>query len=237
MKHIKKEIIDYIKKNRISTTEVADALGKKGVLNGVMALCSDQFKVGKVRNVFTANNSNYALHEQLRAIEIGDIVCVHTYNCDDRAVLGDLIAKFSLLYKQAEAIVVNGLVRDGSRLKRERYSIWAKGITPLGCFNTVAERFPLDIENEIRDRTDDGIVVCDDGGVVIIPNTWVKSEMMDRLARIEMQEDIWYFCLNTLKWDTKKIVCDKAYLKESDLLSTVQLSQLEELMKPLDENE
>jgi hypothetical protein len=49
-----------------------------------------------------------------------------------------------------------------------------------------------------------------------------------------MQEDIWFFCLDTLKWDTKKIVCEKAYLKETDLLSSVHVQQLKELNRPLD---
>ena len=49
-----------------------------------------------------------------------------------------------------------------------------------------------------------------------------------------MQEDIWFFCLDTLKWDTKKIVCDKAYLTEQGLLSSIHIEQLKELEKPLD---
>jgi 4-hydroxy-4-methyl-2-oxoglutarate aldolase len=52
-----------------------------------------------------------------------------------------------------------------------------------------------------------------------------------------MQEDIWFFCLDTLKWDTKKIVCDKDYLKESDLFSKVHLERLNILKRPLDYEE
>lgn len=52
-----------------------------------------------------------------------------------------------------------------------------------------------------------------------------------------MQEDIWLFCLDTLKWDTKKIVCDRAYLTEQGLLSSVHVEQLKELEKSLDGRE
>ena len=38
---IKKEIIDKIRKNRISTTEVADCLGKAGFLRGHTLLIED----------------------------------------------------------------------------------------------------------------------------------------------------------------------------------------------------
>ena len=62
----------------------------------------------------------------------------------------------------------------------------------------------------------------------------LDGNMLTRLHRLEMQEDIWFFCLDTLKWDTKKIVCEKAYLQETGLLSSVHVEQLKELNKPLD---
>ena len=61
-----------------------------------------------------------------------------------------------------------------------------------------------------------------------------NSYQFNRLHRIEMQEDIWFFCLDSLKWDTKKIVCDKAYLQETDLLSSIHIEKLNELNRPLD---
>jgi hypothetical protein len=72
--------------------------------------------------------------------------------------------------------------------------------------------------------------------VTVIARNLLNDEMLKRLHRIEMQEDIWFFCLDTLKWDTKKIVCDKAYLTQTDLLSSVHVDQLKELNKPLDQN-
>mgnify|MGYP002151697664 CR=1 FL=1 len=209
---IKNKIIEYIKENRISTTEVADALGKKGVLSGVQSMLNVVHRVGIIRTIFSANNSNYFVHEQIRDIEKGEVVIIYTHNCDDRAIIGDLVSKFVLLYKGASAIVVDGLVRDAARLKRENYAVWAKGVTPLGCFNERADPFPVHQENEIRRQVNGGIAICDDGGVVIIPNDHINPEMLLSLKKIEQQEDIWNFCLNTLKWDTKRIICDKEYL-------------------------
>lgn len=54
--------------------------------------------------------------------------------------------------------------------------------------------------------------------VTVVSPKRLTEEMVQRLERIEMQEDIWFFCLDTLKWDTKKIVCDKAYLTETGVL-------------------
>ena len=231
------KILEFCIANRVSTTEVADALGKAGVLPKVLPINLNQFRVGPVRAVFAANNSNYAVHDQVRDVQKGDVVIIFTNNCDDRAIIGDLICKYVLLYKGAAAVVVQGLVRDAARLRREGYAVWAEGVSPLGCYNTPAEPYPPDMEAQMRKSYEGGIAVCDDGGVTVIPQSLFTDEMLDRLSRIEMQEDIWFFCLDTLKWDTKKIVCDKAYLTEQGLLSSIHIEQLSELSQPLDKKQ
>ncbi len=229
------KIIKFCKKNRVSTTEVADALGKSGVIANVLPLNNGIYRVGRVRCVYTSNNSNWEVHEQIKNVNPEEIVIIFAKNCDeDRAIIGDLISKFVLLYKQASAIVVNGKVRDAARLMKDRYAVWSKGVSPLGCFNKPLGSFPTDETKHINQLYNHGVAVCDDGGVTVIPNKRLNEDILNRLQRIEMQEDIWSFCLDTLKWDTKKIVCDKDYLNETDLLSSTHLDQLKELNKPLD---
>lgn len=231
---IREQIIKYIRNNRVSTTEVADALGKSGVIPNLQPICQGEHKVGKVRCIFTANNSNYAVHEQITELQENEVALILPHNCDNRAIIGDLIAKFILLYRQCSAIIVDGMVRDVAALRREGFAIWSNGFSPLGCFNQKSEPTPKEIIDEKLRQYSGGVAVCDDGGVVVIPENQLTEEMLTRLQRIEMQEDIWFFCLDTLKWDTKKIVCDKDYLSDTELLSPVHMKQLEELSKPLD---
>ena len=63
------------------------------------------------------------MHEQIRDILPGEIVIIFTHNCKKKAIIGDLISRFILFYKQAEAIVVIGGIRDVSRLKRGVYLV------------------------------------------------------------------------------------------------------------------
>ena len=233
MSHSNK-ILEYCIANRVSTTEVADALGKSGVLPRVQPINFNQFRVGTVRTIFTANNSNYAVHGQIRDVQKGEVVIIFAHNCDNRAIIGDLVCKYILLYKGAAAVVVQGLVRDAARLRREGFAVWSEGVSPLGCYNTPVDPYPADIEEQMRKSYEGGIAICDDGGVTVISRSLLTAEMLDRLRRIEMQEDIWFFCLDTLKWDTKKIVCDKAYLNETEQLPEVFKNKVSELSKPLD---
>jgi 4-hydroxy-4-methyl-2-oxoglutarate aldolase len=231
------QIIEFCISNRVSTTEVADALGKSGVLPKILPINLNYHRVGRIRTVFAANNSNYSVHEQIRDVQKGEVVIIFTHNCGDRAIIGDLISKYVLLYKGAAAVVVQGLVRDAARLRREGYAVWSEGVSPLGCFNVPAEPFPNNLRKEIVESFEGGIAVCDDGGITVITRDLLDEAMLKRLQRIEMQEDIWFYCLDTLKWDTKKIVCDKAYLTEQNLLSRVHIEQMAELTKPLDLNQ
>lgn len=232
---IAQKIIDTIKLNRISTTEVADALGKKGVLHGLQPVTHDLHCVGPVRPVFTAYNTNYGIHDQVRQVEPDEVVVVYAHECEGRAIFGDLVSKFITLYRRAAAVAVNGLVRDAARLRRERYPVWSTGVTPLGCFNIQGEAFPADLEAQIRAEVEGGIAVCDDGGVVIIPAAEVNESMLDKLDKIELQEDVWFYCLNVLKWDTKKIVVDRDYLKEPGLLPAAYAEAMKTLETRLDQ--
>ncbi len=234
MTPIAEKIINIIKLNRISTTEVADALGKRGVLEGLLPVTHDMHCVGVVRPVFTAFNSNYGIHDQVRAVEPGEVVVVYAHECDGRAIFGDLVAKFITLYRRAAAVAVNGLVRDAARLRRERYPVWSSGVTPLGCFNVEGEPFPAEKEAAIRAAVEGGVAVCDDGGVVIIPAAELNEATLEKLEKIELQEDIWFYCLDVLKWDTKKIVVDREYLKQPGLLPATYAEAMKSLETRLD---
>ncbi len=228
---ITEQIIDFIRRNRVSTTEVADAMGKTGVIHNVKPMTPDLHKVGRVRAVFTCLGSNFGVHDQVRHVEEGEVVVISTHECDDLAILGDIITKFVVLYRGATALVVDGLVRDAARIKRERQPVWATGVTPLGCVNENRGPFPADREAELKKIYDGGVAVCDDGGVVVIPSDCLDQDMLERLQRIELQEDVWGYCLDTLKWDTKKIICERAYLELEDLLPPPQRKMINKLKK------
>ena len=134
---------------------------------------------------------------------------------EERALFGDLVSKYILLYLGNIGIVTNGYLRDAHTLVKENYPIWCSGVTPVGCFNkTVSQNTCADEILKRRERYDGCIMVCDDSGVVMIPKDRINEEFLDKLYFIEDQEDIWYDCIDRKKWSTFKTVCLKAYLEE-----------------------
>ena len=85
---MKDEIIDFILRNRRSTTEVADCLGKSGAIQGVKPLNRAKFAVGPVRWIYAYNESNWEMHDQIRNIEKGEVGLVEPFECNERAIFG-----------------------------------------------------------------------------------------------------------------------------------------------------
>lgn len=221
--------LELIEANKISSTEIGDVLGKTGQIEGVRALNKGLFKAGEVKVIYAINDSNYEVHKQLdEADDIKDkILFVYNVNCS-RAIFGDLVSKYIMLYKRAKAIVVNGKLRDAHTLIKEQYPIWCEGVSPIGCVNKVnGPKIELALLTELKEKYDGSIMVCDDSGVVMIPKDKIDKKLITRLEFIEFQEDIWFYCVDTLKMSTFETVCLKKYL-QADVIDKRLLEKLEE---------
>lgn len=229
------KVIDLIEANKISTTEVADVLGKSGQIEGIHALTPGQFIAGEVKVIYAINNSNYEVHKQLAETDdLKDkILFVYNVNCD-RAIFGALVSKYIMLYKRAKAIVINGKLRDAHRLIKEKYPIWLNDVTPIGCVNHPnGPDIDPSLLQEIKDKYEDSIMVCDDSGVVMIPKEKIDEKLISKLEFIEFQEDIWFYCVDTLKMSTFDTVCLKKYMN-GNMIDKKLLDKLNEFQKDLD---
>lgn len=220
------QVIDLIKHNRISTTEVADSLGKFGVLRGPEPLSRGHFVVGKIKHIIITEGNNSSIHAFLDSLEPGEVLLVTSESSDvqNLAVMGELMIKYAILYKGASAVVTNCCIRDTARILKEDYPVWCCGVSPLGATNNPIQHIEIGFLNG-------GILVADDGGAVVIPQHIVEADALDRLNLIEIQEDIWNFCINTLKWSTYETVVEKRYLTDNNSLPKHFSPALEALSK------
>jgi regulator of RNase E activity RraA len=230
MDSLKQRIISIIKKNRISTVEVSDALQKTGVIEGPKPIINGKFVVGEVQYIYGHSETNWPIHEQGEKINDGGILFVDTFFCNNKAAFGDIVAKYFILYKSIDGIVVNGLMRDIHTLIKENYPIWCVGTTPLGCYNRDIKPTDeiLQLAKDRKNYFEGGIMICDDSGCAFIEKKLITEETYRKLEFIELQEDIWYYCIDTLKWSTYKTICEKAYLNNPDILPNSLRDKLNE---------
>jgi len=226
---IRNKVISTIWENKISTTEIADVLGKKGAIKGVLPINPRHFRVGEVVFVYAYKESNWEVHEQIAEMDLADkIVYIHGIECADRAIIGDLISKYLFLYKRCKAIVINAPMRDAHTIIKENYPIWCMSASPIGCMNVKNEtQPPAEILDPLKKKFNKGVMICDDSGVVLIEEHQLQNDLLEKLKFIELQEDIWFFCIDTLKMSTYETVCLKKYLDESlvDKEKLIQLSK------------
>lgn len=215
MSNIADKIIEYLRKNRVSTTEVADCLGKSGVIENVQAVNRGHYVAAKVKWVYAHGESNWGVHEQICDLPEDYIVFVDVFECKNRAILGELVTKYILLYRGCKGLVVKGNVRDAAALIKENYPVWCEGFNPVGCFNKQCDTdIDEKLKSEHKEKYDETIMVCDDCGVVLIPKERHTEEFYEKLENIEKQEDIWFERLDYYKENTFEIVCQKKYLQD-----------------------
>lgn len=216
MNDLAAQIIDYIKINRVSTTELADALGKTGEINPLIKPVSKKMRcVGMVYYVPAINESNWYTHYYLQNVPKNAVVFVEGINCNNKAIFGSLVAKYACLYKQVSGMVVSGYIRDIQEIIKQDYPVWALGSTPIGCFN-VDNGIDEELIRKQQEKYNNGIILADDGGVIFVEKNKITKELLENIDRIEKQEDIWFDCIDRLKYSTFETVCLKKYLQKEE---------------------
>lgn len=207
-------IIEYIEKNRVSSTEVADCLGKTGLLDSKLKpILPKKSAVGKIFYAPSFNGSNWYTHYFLQDAPENHIILVEGINCGEKSIIGSLVAKYVMLYKRSKGIISLATLRDAHELIKEEYPIWAYGFSPIGLTKDDSG-FDDKIYQERKKEFEGGIIVADDCGVVLVKKEQLTEEFLQALKNIEEQEDIWFDCLDRLKYSTFEIVCQKKYLNK-----------------------
>lgn len=216
MTNIKQRILEYIKEYKMSTEEVSDAMGKVGVIRNIKPIAMGKYAVGEIEYIYTFDNSNWPIHEQIRDLDGGKIVFIDAINVSEMALFGQLVTRFMIQKKNAIAVVANGEVRDLQGLIEDQANVWCKGITPIGCYNVKVEASEETLKTVDKNKKfyEGSIAVCDDSGVVIISDEWITEEFLKKLENMRKQEKIWFDCVMNKNWDTYDTVCLKRYLEE-----------------------
>jgi regulator of RNase E activity RraA len=204
---MKEEVVKRILDTDASTTDVADAMGKRGLLSSARPLVPGLRRVGPGYCIHACGDSNWQIHDLARHTPEGAIVYVAVYGCGNKAVLGDLVVSYLLHKKHAAAVVVDGNVRDAHCIIKNEYPVWSKGVSPIGVGHDPAwlEGHEKEEMDKLAERINRSILVCDDSGVVMVEDF---DGILDRLEAIHQREIDWHRWLDE-GIDTFDFVCLK----------------------------
>jgi 4-hydroxy-4-methyl-2-oxoglutarate aldolase len=202
---MKEKVIEYILDTGISTADVADAIGKRGLLSVARPLVTGLRCVGPGYCIHACGDSNWQIHNLARNVPEGAIVFVSVYGCGNKAVLGDLVTSYLLHRKRATAVVVDGNVRDAHCIIKNKYPVWSKGVSPIGVGHDPVRLEGNDKEelNKLVERINRSVLVCDDSGVVMVEDF---DGILERLNAIHQREIDWHRQLDE-GVDTFDFVC------------------------------
>ena len=203
------EMFDIFKK--VSTSNISDAMHRKGAMQGISSKQPGKKLVGRAVTVRTFGG-DWA--KPIEAIDIsgpGDVIVIYNGN-RDIAMWGGLATQ-TALNRKLEGVVIDGAIRDYDEIQRTDFPVFAANIVPnagdpkgLGEINT-----EIVCGNQTVNSGD--IVIGDDSGVVVVPKerayeiarrseeVWKREK---RLAEEIRNGKTLAGALDLLKWESKK---------------------------------
>ncbi|MBZ3935173.1 3-hexulose-6-phosphate synthase [Methanimicrococcus blatticola] len=197
--------------NRVSTSNISDAMHRKGAMQGISSKIPGKKIVGKAVTV-RSFGGDWA--KPVEAIDIsgpGDIIVIYNGN-RDIAMWGGLATQ-TAVSRKLEGVVIDGAVRDFDEVQKMNFPVFAANIVPnAGDPKGLGE---INVEIVCGNQTvhPGDYIIGDDSGVVVVP-----KERAYEIAR--RSEEVWKHekrlfeeikngktlagALDLLKWETQK---------------------------------
>lgn len=161
----------------LPTSTLSDSMERTGGVRGVHPVPGGRWPrvAGPALTVRTRPGDNLVVHRALDLAEPGDVLVVDAGGALDRAVLGELMARWAAVRGLA-ALVVDGAVRDVEGLAAGPLPVFARGVNHLGPYKDGPGEIggPVQVGGTVVCAGD--VVVGDADGVAVVPR--------DRLAAV-----------------------------------------------------
>lgn len=171
----------------VSSATLSDAMGRHGALSGRIRPIYENIRmVGSALTVLCFPGDNLMTHKALQMVEHGDVLVI-----DDGDHDTGCFGHRSAMHARARGgvgVVASGSVRDVALLRRDRFPVFAGGVSPRAPQkNTPGSiNVPVHVGGIVVNPGD--IVVGDDDGVAVVPlaladEVLARANLRDRKER------------------------------------------------------
>ncbi|NLI62325.1 MAG: bifunctional hexulose-6-phosphate synthase/ribonuclease regulator [Methanosarcinaceae archaeon] len=177
------EIIEIFK--RVSTSNISDAMHRKGAMEGIHSIFPGKKIVGKAFTVQTLGGDWAKPVEAIDKAGPGDVLVIYGGN-KNISMWGGL-ATLSAKKQKIEGVVIDGAIRDFNEIKEIDFPVFASNVVP----NAGEPKGMGEIQSEIKcgnQTVNPGdFIIGDDSGVVVVPKE-IAYEIARRSEEVEKRE-------------------------------------------------
>lgn len=158
-----REILGYV-----SSSNVSDAMHRKGAMIGMIPLSPGTRAVGKAVTVQTFAGDWAKPVQAIDTASKGDVIVINNDQGVNVAPWGEL-ATISCLNRGINGVIIDGAVRDVDGIKKLQYPLWARAMVPNAGEPKGFGEIGTEIQCGGQTVSSGDWIIADDSGVVVIP--------------------------------------------------------------------
>jgi len=188
IKRPSKELV--VKFRKIPSSIISDCLNRYYAMNGEIRPIFNGIRLcGPAITIQSMAGSNIMNHLALTFAERGDVLVIDARGYLGNAVWGGVQTVYASK-RGIAGIVVDGAVRDVEDIRRMRFPVFSKGITPAGPHKGWADSINVPIQCGGIPVHPGDLVVGDDDGVAVVPIEHIEEIYRESVERMK-KEKLW----------------------------------------------
>jgi len=205
---VKKDILKKFK--GIPTTVISDSLNRMNTMHaGIKPLITPVKVVGQAITVQAMAGCNIGSHEAIYIAKENDVIVFDARGHTDTSVWGG-IQTSAAKKRKLGGLVVDGAVRDVKEIKKSRFPVFCKGITPAGPHKGWSDNINVPVSCAGVPVIPGDIIVGDEDGVCVVPLKRAK-EIIRICEETMKKEKTWLRKLNKGMSTTKILGLDRKF--------------------------
>ncbi len=189
IKNIKRPSIQWVDKfKNIPASIVSDCLNRHYAMTGDLKPIFEGIRlVGPALTIQSMAGNNIMSHLALTFAKPGDVLVI-----DGRGYLGNSVwGGIQALYAckvGVSGLVVDGAIRDVEEMRKMRFPVYCKGITPAGPHKGWADCVNVPIQCCGIPVNPGDLIIGDDDGVAVVPLERIEEVYEEALIRLKTEE-------------------------------------------------
>ncbi len=171
---------------QVSTSNVSDAMHRRGEMSGLMQVSNVKKFFGKAFTVRAYPGDWSKTVQAIDAAERGDVIVIDAH--ESRVALWGALATMSAISRGIAGLVIDGAVRDIEEIKKTSFPVFARYVSPTAGEPKGLGELSVPIKCAGAEVNPNDYILADENGVVVIPQRRAL-EIANRALYVKEKED------------------------------------------------